>query len=132
MRTSLDNAGRIELPEFVRAQLGVKSGDELALEEENGKWFITPARPSANDPIESLNSGDARSEASSPLGHPLADAHDDHLDWEDLDCDAVPLERAGQVTVLIQHRGQLKPITPDLNPDLRRTTNGQENEPSSS
>ena len=114
MRTSLDDAGRIVLPEFVRAQLGVKSGDELALEEENGKWFITPARPSASVPNESLNSGDARREASSPPGHPLADAHDDHLEWEDLDYDAVPLERAGQVTVLIQHRGQLKPMTHDL------------------
>ncbi|NUQ64451.1 MAG: AbrB/MazE/SpoVT family DNA-binding domain-containing protein [Pirellulales bacterium] len=34
------HTGRIELLGLVQAQLGVKPGDELTLEEENGKWFL--------------------------------------------------------------------------------------------
>ena len=32
MKTTLDQTGRIELPDSVRAQLGVKAGDEVLLE----------------------------------------------------------------------------------------------------
>jgi bifunctional DNA-binding transcriptional regulator/antitoxin component of YhaV-PrlF toxin-antitoxin module len=42
MRALLDNAGRIRLPDLVQAQLGVKPGDELAFDEELGRWFIEP------------------------------------------------------------------------------------------
>ena len=42
MKALLDNAGRIRLPDLVQAQLGVKPGDELAFEEELGRWFIKP------------------------------------------------------------------------------------------
>jgi AbrB family looped-hinge helix DNA binding protein len=47
MRVFLDDAGRIELPNSVQAQLGIKPGDELALEDLNGQWVIKPVSDSA-------------------------------------------------------------------------------------
>jgi bifunctional DNA-binding transcriptional regulator/antitoxin component of YhaV-PrlF toxin-antitoxin module len=40
MKTTLDETGRIELPESVQAQLGVKAGDEVLLENHGGQWLI--------------------------------------------------------------------------------------------
>ncbi len=94
LKTLLDDAGRMELPDFVQAQLGVKPGDELALEEENGKWFIKPAALS--------------------LPSSTADTDDDDLNWQDLDYHPVPLKRAKQVAVQIEHRGKLQPMAHDL------------------
>lgn len=85
MKTLLDNSGRIQLPDFVQAQLGVKPGDELALEEENGKWLIK-----------------------------VADTDDDDLNWEELDYGPVPLRRTSQVAVQIELRGRLQPLAHDL------------------
>lgn len=44
MNVIVDPSGRIELPDALRAQLGLKSGDQLVIEEENGRWVIRPAR----------------------------------------------------------------------------------------
>lgn len=94
MKTLLDDAGRIQLPDFVQAQLGVKPGDELALEEENGKWLIKAA---------SLTSA----------GSPTA-ANGEDLSWENLDYEPVPLEGPRQVTIKIERRGRLQPPAHDL------------------
>jgi len=99
MRTLLDNSGRIQLPAFVQAHLGVKPGDELALEEENGNWLIKPTRlPTAVQP---------------PCSNPPA-KYDDDLNWEELDYASVPLKHASEVTVHIKRRGRLKPMAHDL------------------
>jgi bifunctional DNA-binding transcriptional regulator/antitoxin component of YhaV-PrlF toxin-antitoxin module len=44
MNVIVDPSGRIELPDVLRAQWGLKSGDEIVIEEENGRWVIKPAR----------------------------------------------------------------------------------------
>jgi bifunctional DNA-binding transcriptional regulator/antitoxin component of YhaV-PrlF toxin-antitoxin module len=49
MKVVLDESGRVEVPECVREQLGVKAGDELTWEKENGGWLLKP-RPSPPDP----------------------------------------------------------------------------------
>ena len=49
MKTFLDDTGRIVLPGLMQAQLGVKPGDELTLEEKNGKWFIQPVKAAPED-----------------------------------------------------------------------------------
>ena len=117
MKTFLDGAGRIELPDFVQVNLGVKPGDELALEEENGKWFITSAK-SCNGRREFCRPDGARDVAPDPeqsgLVPPLADTDADDLHWEELDYEPVPLKRAGQVAVRVEHRGQLKPLAHNL------------------
>ena len=96
MKALLDSAGCIRLPDLVQAQLGVKPGDELAFEEEHGRWFITPG-------------------ASAETPHELVTPQrvsDDDLNWEELSYDPVPLKRAGQVSVRITHRGKLQPTVP--------------------
>lgn len=40
MKTIMDEVGRIQLPEDVRTQLGVKPGDEVVLEERAGEWVL--------------------------------------------------------------------------------------------
>ena len=94
MKTLLDDAGRIHLPVSVQTQLGVKPGDELTLEEENGKWLIKPVELSADG---------------SPLGNT-----DDDLNWEDLDYKSVPLKRSRDVAVRIERRGKLQPMAHNL------------------
>jgi AbrB family looped-hinge helix DNA binding protein len=44
MNVIVDPSGRIELPDVVRASLGLKSGDCVAIEEEDGRWVIKPVR----------------------------------------------------------------------------------------
>jgi bifunctional DNA-binding transcriptional regulator/antitoxin component of YhaV-PrlF toxin-antitoxin module len=44
MKTTLDETGRIALPEPVQAQLGVKAGDDVLLENHAGQWVIRAAR----------------------------------------------------------------------------------------
>ena len=44
MNVTVDPSGRIELPDALRAQLGLKSGDRLVIEPENGCWVIRPAQ----------------------------------------------------------------------------------------
>ena len=94
MKTLLDDAGRILLPVSVQTQLGVKPGDELTLEEENGKWLIKPVELAATGP---------------PVG-----SADDDLNWEELDYRSVPLNRSRQVAVRIEHRGRLQPMAHEL------------------
>lgn len=96
MKALLDSAGRISLPDSVQAQLGVKPGDELALEEEHGRWFIKPGA-SPDTPHEVVT--------------PQPDCDDD-LNWGELAYDPVPLKLAGQVAVRIAHRGKLQPTVP--------------------
>jgi AbrB family looped-hinge helix DNA binding protein len=43
MNVIVDPSGRIELPDALRAQWGLKSGDQIVIEEENGRWVIKPA-----------------------------------------------------------------------------------------
>ena len=43
MNAIVDPSGRIELPDALRAQWGLKSGDRIVIEEENGRWVIKPA-----------------------------------------------------------------------------------------
>jgi bifunctional DNA-binding transcriptional regulator/antitoxin component of YhaV-PrlF toxin-antitoxin module len=47
MKAILDQTGRIELPDSVQAQLGVKAGDEVLLENHGGHWVIAAARGAA-------------------------------------------------------------------------------------
>ncbi len=115
MKTSLDGAGRIEVPDFVQVKLGVKPGDELALDEENGKWFIKLASPSQS-PRESRRPdgacGDSPCSEPPRMVSPLANTDDLH--WEDLDYKPVPLKHAGQVAIRVEQRGQLKPMVHHL------------------
>lgn len=117
MKTLLDDAGRIQLPDFVQAQLGIKPGDELALVEENGKWLIKVLGTSVIGPGEPLSSHGASEEEGSPVQRtsisPPADA-DDELNWEALDYDPVALKRGRQVAVRIERRGRLQPMAHDL------------------
>jgi AbrB family looped-hinge helix DNA binding protein len=46
----LDPSGRIELPDALRARLGLKSGDGVVIEEEDGRWVIRPAQ--AAEPLQ--------------------------------------------------------------------------------
>ena len=118
MKTSLDDAGRIELPDFVQEQLGVKPGDELALEEEDGKWLITPPISTSGSCPETPGP-DGVSDSPPALMQPRtasqpAGIDDEDLAWKELDYDAVPLERVGQVNVKIECRGRLEPMALDL------------------
>ena len=45
MKTIVDEVGRIQLPDDVRTQLGVKPGDEVVLEERAGEWVLKSAHP---------------------------------------------------------------------------------------
>lgn len=44
MKATLDEAGRIQLPDSVCAQLGLKPGDDVIFEERNGHWIIETSR----------------------------------------------------------------------------------------
>lgn len=44
MKTIIDSSGRIQLPQDLQTQLGVKPGDEVVLEERAGEWIIKSAR----------------------------------------------------------------------------------------
>jgi AbrB family looped-hinge helix DNA binding protein len=46
MRATIDDAGRILLPEDVRLQLGVEPGDDVVLEKQGEQWVIR--RPHEN------------------------------------------------------------------------------------
>ena len=43
MNVIVDPSGRVELPDALLAQWGLKSGDQIVIEEENGRWVIRPA-----------------------------------------------------------------------------------------
>lgn len=47
VKATLDEAGRIALPAALQAQLGVKAGDEVLLEEQGGVRILRAARPPA-------------------------------------------------------------------------------------
>ena len=117
MKTLLDDTGRIEVPDFVRAKLGVKPGDELALDEENGKWFIRLANPSQS-PRGSCRQDRVGDESPCPEPSrtilPPADPGTDDLHWEELDYKPVPLKHVGQVAIQFEHRGTLKPMAHHL------------------
>jgi AbrB family looped-hinge helix DNA binding protein len=48
MRATIDDAGRILLPEDVRLQLGVEPGDDVVLEKQGEQWVINPASRTDN------------------------------------------------------------------------------------
>ena len=89
MKTSIDEAGRILLPQLVQSQLGVKPGDDVALQEVNGQWFLKPITAAAG-------------------------IHEDDLNWEEPDYDSIPPRPSGQVTVRIERRGKLMPMAHGL------------------
>lgn len=117
MKTLLDGSGRIELPDFVQMKLGVKPGDELVLDEENGRWFIKLAK-SCNDsrePRRPAGAGDVTPCPEPPRTVlPPADTDPDDLHWEKLDYEPVPLEYAAIVAIQVEQRGQLKPMVHNL------------------
>jgi bifunctional DNA-binding transcriptional regulator/antitoxin component of YhaV-PrlF toxin-antitoxin module len=86
---SLDEAGRILLPQAVQRQLGVKPGDALALQEGNGHWILKPVTPSIG-------------------------LCDEELNWEDLDYDSPAPRKAEPVSIRVEHRGKLAPMAYDL------------------
>jgi bifunctional DNA-binding transcriptional regulator/antitoxin component of YhaV-PrlF toxin-antitoxin module len=47
MKTVLDDAGRIQLPQDVQARMGVRPGDEVVLEERAGEWVLRSANAPA-------------------------------------------------------------------------------------
>jgi bifunctional DNA-binding transcriptional regulator/antitoxin component of YhaV-PrlF toxin-antitoxin module len=87
--TSIDEAGRIPLPQLVQSQLGVKPGDKLTLRELNGQWLLNRVTT-------------------------VTDSHDDDLGWEELNYAPIPPNPLGQVTARIERRGKLKPMAHDL------------------
>lgn len=89
MMTSLDESGRILLPQLVQSQMGIKPGDNLALQKVNGEWLLKPVAIAAN-------------------------FHDDDLNWEELDYGPIPLDSSGRVTVRIEQRGKLTPMAHNL------------------
>jgi bifunctional DNA-binding transcriptional regulator/antitoxin component of YhaV-PrlF toxin-antitoxin module len=42
VKTTLDSQGRIQLPDAVQSQLGVKPGDDLLLTQQDAQWVIVP------------------------------------------------------------------------------------------
>jgi len=42
MTATIDSEGRIQLAPDMQRQLGVKPGDELAIENRNGQWVLSP------------------------------------------------------------------------------------------
>lgn len=42
MTATIDPQGRIRLDPDVQQQLGVKPGDEIAIENRNGQWVLSP------------------------------------------------------------------------------------------
>lgn len=114
MNTLLDGSGRIELPGFVQMKLGVKPGDELALDEENGRWFIMLARSSKDRHEPRRTDGDCDVTPPEPPRsvprHTADDMSCDELNWEELDYEPVPLQHAVAVAIHVAQRGRLKPM----------------------
>jgi AbrB family looped-hinge helix DNA binding protein len=74
MKTVVDEAGRIQLPDDVRAQLGLKAGDEVALEERAGEWVLKAAKSGAGlcwegNVLVHKGSTPANGEVDDPVGH---------------------------------------------------------------
>ena len=44
VKMTIDQVGRILLPEDLRRQLGIRPGDEVVLEERSGDWVMRSAR----------------------------------------------------------------------------------------
>ena len=112
MKALLDDTGRIRVPDRVQADLGVKGGDELAWEEENGRWFLEAAG-SKSAGAERASGPDDMSNSVTPRDRcaPSAVASDrDELNWEDMDYESLPLRRVGQVHFRIKRRGRLQPM----------------------
>lgn len=86
---SIDEAGRIPLPQLVQSRLGVKPGDKLTLRELNGQWFLNRVTTAA---------------------HP----HVDDLAWEELSYGSIPPIPLGELCVRIEQRGTLMPMAHNL------------------
>jgi hypothetical protein len=94
MKATLDQTGRIELPGLVQAQLGVKPGDEVRLEQLEDAWVIRSV-PKPEDQSET-------------------ESDDDNLNWPDMEYQSISPRRFGEVTAKFEHRGRLKPMWIDL------------------
>jgi hypothetical protein len=110
MNALIDELGRVELPDLVRTQLGVKPGDTLSLDEEDGKWFLQPVARSVGGEIGTRDVAPSSIQAwpETPL------ASGDDLSWEELDYVSVPLKPVAQIKVRIEPAGSVKPIPHDL------------------
>jgi bifunctional DNA-binding transcriptional regulator/antitoxin component of YhaV-PrlF toxin-antitoxin module len=111
MKAMLDDTGRIRVPDRVQADLGVKVGDELAWEKENGRWFLESAGAE-----QATGAGDIFYSAtpSDRCAPSAAESDRDDLNWEDMDYAPLPLRRVGKVRFRIQRRGKLQPMPHDL------------------
>jgi hypothetical protein len=101
MQALIDELGRVELPDFVRTQLGVKPGGMVSLDEQDGKWFLGP--------VTAPESGETMPERSAPDL-----VADDDLSWEELDYAPVPLQPVARIDVRISQAGSLKPMSHEL------------------
>jgi len=110
MKTLIDELGRVELPHLVRTQRGVKPGDALSLDEQDGKWFLQPDTRSAGRETGSQNVMPSPVQA---RPEPLSPSSDD-LSWEELDYVPVPLRPVAQTSVRIEPAGAVKPIPHEL------------------
>ena len=106
MKALIDERGRVELPDFVRTQLGVKPGDTLSLDEQDGKWFLQPVTRS---PGSEAGSEDVLSPSVPARPEALLDPNDD-LSWDELDYAPVPLKSVGQISVRIERADSVRPI----------------------
>jgi bifunctional DNA-binding transcriptional regulator/antitoxin component of YhaV-PrlF toxin-antitoxin module len=109
MKALIDELGRVQLPDFVRTQLGVKPGDPLSLDEHDGKWFLGPVTRSASE-----NGADDVMAPSVQASPEAFLGPSDDLSWEELDYAPVPLKSAGQIRVRIEHAGRVKPLVHEL------------------
>jgi bifunctional DNA-binding transcriptional regulator/antitoxin component of YhaV-PrlF toxin-antitoxin module len=116
MRALLDDTGRIRVPDRVQADLGVKVGDELAWEEENGRWFLEAAGSKSAGAERALGPDDV-SNSVTPRDRCTSSAvasDCDELNREEMDYESLPLRRVGQVRFRIKRRGRLQPMPHDL------------------
>jgi bifunctional DNA-binding transcriptional regulator/antitoxin component of YhaV-PrlF toxin-antitoxin module len=116
MKALLEDTGRIRVPDRVQADLGVKVGDELAWEEENGRWFLEPAGAKSPGAEQATGAGDISHSAtpSDRCAPSAAESDRDDLNWEDMDYEPLPLRPVGKVRFRIQRRGKLHPMPHDL------------------
>ena len=104
MKALIDEQGRVELPDFVQTQLGVRPGDMLSLDEQDGKWFLQSVPRTARTTAES-KCFPRQLEALCPS---------DDLSWEELDYAPVPLKAVATISVRIEQTGRVKPPLHEL------------------
>ena len=90
METVLDASGRIQLPDVVQAQLGIRPGDWLSIEESAGGWSLKKR------------------------SQPTPKIDEEDLNWPDLEYFPVPPKQTKEITVKIELRGRMEPLVHEL------------------